>query len=238
VSRASYERLRPVIELTVGYSLILLVIWTPNPIQRVFFWTAFAWIVVTTLALRRAEDELGFGIRRARRAFWIAAAVLATCLVVIGIAEVFGFLHPLFGPKPLPVHLWGYLLWALFQQFALQDFVLLRLLRITGHPMSAVLSAGFLFAVAHLPNPVLTVATLLWGITACFIFLRYRSLYVLAIAHWMLGLCIAVTAPNAINHHMRVGLGYVRYGTPKDSNLAAPALPNTPGAQSGIGGTQ
>jgi hypothetical protein len=29
--------------------------------------------------------------------------------------------------------------------------------------------------------------------------------------HALLGLTIALTAPDSINHHMRVGLGYLRY---------------------------
>jgi len=194
-------------ELGIGYLFILLVIWTPNPAQRVLFWIALFWVVGTSITSRRADYELGFNFRRIRHAIWIVGAVLAACLVVAGIADALGFLHPLFGPKPLPMHLWGYLVWALLQQFMLQDYFLLRLLRITNSAPASVAAAGSLFAIAHIPNPVLTVATLLWGIAACVIFLRYRSLYVLAVAHWMLGLCLAVTAPNGINHHMRVGLG-------------------------------
>ena len=205
-------RSRAAFELVVGYALILCVIWTPNPSQRILFWLSFVFIISTTLASRRNyDDELGFGFQRIRGGLWIIAATVAGCLVALGIAEATHLLHPLFGPKPLPLHVWGYLVWALLQQFILQDFFLLRLLRITHNPASAVLAAGLLFGAAHIPNPVLTVATLLWGTAACFIFLRYRSLYVLAIAHWMLGLCIAVTVPNALNHHMRVGLGYIRY---------------------------
>jgi membrane protease YdiL (CAAX protease family) len=202
---------RPAFELLVGYLLILVVIWTPNPVQRIFFWIAFAWIIGTTLLARHAEQELGFDLRRIRHSLWIVVAVFIACALVVQIAENLHLLHPLFGPKPLQVHLWGYLVWALMQQFILQDYFLLRLLRITGSSIASVLIAAFLFAAAHLPNPVLTIATLLWGTAACFIFLRYRSLYVLAVAHWMFGLCLAITIPNDINRHMRVGLGYIQY---------------------------
>ena len=208
----------------VGYFLILLVIWTPNPAQRILFWVSFAWIIGASLVARRRNEELGFDFRRIRHGLWIIATVLLVCLVMIALADLAGALHPLFGPKPLPLHVWGYLIWALLQQFMLQDYFLLRLLRITGNAMFSVVAAGFLFAAAHLPNPVLTVTTLVWGIAACIIFLRYRSLYVLAVAHWMLGLCIAVTVPNEINHHMRVGLGYIRYHGLSDS-ASLPPLP-------------
>lgn len=230
-------RSRPAIELFIGYFLILLVIWTPNPAQRILFWISFAWIVGASVAARRTDEELGFSFGRVRRGLWIIAAVVVVCLALIALADLAGALHPLFGPKSLPVHVWGYLIWALLQQFMLQDYFLLRLLRITGNALFSVLGAGFLFAAAHLPNPVLTVATLVWGIAACLIFLRYRSLYVLAVAHWMLGLCIAVTVPNEINHHMRVGLGYLRYGQLKDS-ASLPPLPSIRKPFSGKAGQQ
>jgi membrane protease YdiL (CAAX protease family) len=211
VTRTWDLRSRPAFELLVGYVLILLVFWTPNPVQRVFFWTAFAWIIVATLLSRHADQELGFGVRRVRHSLWILGAVFMACVLAVQLAENLHLLHPLFGPKPLQVHVWGYLVWALLQQFILQDYFLLRLLRITESSAASVLIAAFLFAAAHLPNPVLTVATLFWGTAACFIFLRYRSLYVLAVAHWMFGLCLAITVPNDMSRHMRVGLGYIQY---------------------------
>ena len=33
----------------------------------------------------------------------------------------------------------------------------------------------------------------------------------LGIAHGILGLSLALTVPNSLHHHMRVGLGYLRY---------------------------
>jgi len=105
----------------------------------------------------------------------------------------------------------GYIVWSLLQQFMLQDYFLLRLLRLMPGKVAAVGTAAILFASAHIPNPVLMVATLLWGVAACVLFLRYRDLYSLGVAHCLLGICIAVTVPAHIHHGMRVGLGYLRY---------------------------
>jgi membrane protease YdiL (CAAX protease family) len=71
--------------------------------------------------------------------------------------------------------------------------------------------AGTLFAAAHLPNLVLTAATLVWGIVSCALFLRYRNLWALGLAQGLLGLCFAICVPDALHHHLRVGLGYLRY---------------------------
>jgi membrane protease YdiL (CAAX protease family) len=104
----------------------------------------------------------------------------------------------------------GYLLWAFEQQFILQDYFLLRLQRILPK-QSAVVAAAVLFSTAHLPGLVLTMATLAWGNVSCTLFLRYRNLYALGFVHGILGLCLAISVPDAVTHHMMVGLGYLRY---------------------------
>ncbi len=76
---------------------------------------------------------------------------------------------------------------------------------------AAVLVTAGLFALAHLPNPLLTVMTLVWGVAACLAFLRYRNLFTLGMAHAILGVCVAITVPATVQHNMRVGLGYLRY---------------------------
>ena len=71
--------------------------------------------------------------------------------------------------------------------------------------------AAVLFAAAHLPNLPLTAATLFWGAVSCALFRRYHNLYTLGLAQGLLGLCFAVCVPDAMHHHLRVGLGYLRY---------------------------
>jgi len=105
----------------------------------------------------------------------------------------------------------GYLLWAFEQQFILQNYFLPRLLRILPTQFAAVIAAAVLFSTAHLPNLVLAVATLVWGIVSCTLFLSHRNLYALGLVHSMLGLCVAISVPDAVTHHMMVGLGYLHY---------------------------
>ncbi len=92
----------------------------------------------------------------------------------------------------------------------MQDFMLLRLLRFLPEK-AAVAATAVLFALAHLPNPILTPLTLLWGLAACTLFLRYRNLYVLAVVHAILGVTLAITVPANAIHNMRVGRGYLTY---------------------------
>ena len=73
-------------------------------------------------------------------------------------------------------------------------------------PTSAAAFTAGLFAVAHLPNPILTLITLVFGLASCFFFLYYRNLVPLALAHAMLGICIGITIPASMDHNMRVGI--------------------------------
>jgi len=204
-------RVRDVAELIVGYGLILATIWTPNPEQRYLYWMAFAWIAVTAFLRRRETRPNGLGLKGLLPSLWIVAVAAALFLAGIGVALHLHTLHRLYGPLPVAAHLPGYALWALMQQFILQVYVLLRFLRLGLRRGTAIAAATLLFAVAHLPNPVLVPAVLVWGAVSCALYLRYRNLYPLALAHGLLGMCLAVTVPNAINHHMRVGLGYLHY---------------------------
>jgi membrane protease YdiL (CAAX protease family) len=62
-----------------------------------------------------------------------------------------------------------------------------------------------------LPNPLLTLITLVFGLASCLFFLRYRNLWPLAVAHAILGIAIAITIPGPIDHNMRVGIGYLTW---------------------------
>ena len=202
---------RDFFELLVGYGLILLVIWTANPWQRWFYWGSVIWIVLVTAFSFEGWKRLGFRLAGFRRSAWIAAAAALAAAAAIIIA---GKLHTLHSPHGLISFIrrfWGYSIWAFVQQFLLQDFFLLRLLRLLPGKTAAVIVAASLFTIAHLPNPILTPITLIWGLASCMLFLKYRDLYSLALAHAIFGICIAVTIPGRVDHNMRVGLGYLTY---------------------------
>jgi hypothetical protein len=202
---------RGLVEFGVGYALILATIWTVNPWQRLFYWAALAWIVVTTCTQPDPWRTLGIGLTGFARSLWIVGVAMLFAGLAIYVAGRTHTLHRLHGPRPLLAHVWGYLLWAVMQQFLLQVYFLLRLRRFLPGKVAPVIAAAGLFSLAHLPNPVLTPTTLVWGIASCLLFLRYRNIYPLGIAHGILGLCVAVIVPESIQHHMRVGIGYYRY---------------------------
>jgi hypothetical protein len=218
---------RDFLELAVGYLLIMATIWSVNPTQRVLYWLAFGWIIATTWARRESWTALGLGSKGLLPSLWIVAVALILSAAAIFIAWRTHTLHRLHGPTSLPLHGSGYIVWSLMQQFLLQSYFLLRLLRLLPGKVAPVIAATSIFALAHLPNPILTPITFLWGAVSCILFLRYRNIYALGLAHGIMGLCVAITVPNALHHHMRVGLGYLRYH-PRGHDLRPVGSPGSP----------
>jgi membrane protease YdiL (CAAX protease family) len=202
---------RAFVELAVGYVLIMVVIWTPRAWQRPFYLAAVAWIVVATVLSFDGIRAMGLNIRSSLHSFWIVGVALLFALFALLIAARLHTLHLPAAPLQFVKFFWGYAIWAFMQQFLLQDFFLQRLLRLLPSTITAVVAATALFALAHLPNPILTPITVIWGFAACLHFLRYRNLYPLAIAHAILGISVAITVPGPLDHNMRVGLGYLTY---------------------------
>jgi len=207
--RVPASRTRDLIELILGYGGIVGVIWTPEHLQRSLSPFALALTLVVVLARRPSREELGLGRRSLIPSLWILPAAIALAALSMFIAAKIGTLHRLY--KGDFAHISGYVLWTVYQQFLLQDYFMDRLLRLLSNKNVAVILAGTLFALAHLPNLVLTAATLVWGMASCALFRRYRNLWALGLAQGLLGLCFAICVPDALHHHLRVGLGYLRY---------------------------
>jgi membrane protease YdiL (CAAX protease family) len=202
---------RDICELFIGYGLILLVIWVPNPWQRALYWVAAAFIFAVSWRSFQGWTAMGLLWTNLLQSAWIVGLGLASAAIAVATAHHLGTLRPWHGPVELVRRFWGYAIWASLQQFLLQIFFLQRILRLVGSKALAVLLAAGIFSLAHLPNPILTVATLVFGLAACALFLRYRNLYTLAITHAILGISIAICFPGPVTHNMRVGLGYLAY---------------------------
>ena len=200
---------RDFFELMFGYGLIVFVIWMPEYPQKLLSPVALVVTLAIVLARGQTRDELGFGWRGFVPSLWILPAALLVTVVSTALSRHFGMLHTLY--KADFKHVSGYVLWTVYQQFLLNDYFMPRLIRITASERVAVMLAGVLFAAAHLPNLWLTVATLAWGTISTALFLKYRNIYGLGLAQGLLGLTFAVCVPEALSHHLRVGLGYLRY---------------------------
>lgn len=198
-------------QLAVAYGLLEVALWTTPPTQQIFALATAIWIVAVTIANRRSLRELGLGssgFAGALIAIPIAAAV-AGAILLIGWKT--GNLRVLYGPQPALWHSVGYAVWALEQQFILNSFFFLTLEKLLKDSTKALLGATLLFCAAHIPNPVLMATTLLAALFFVSIFRRYRNIYPLGLAHAMLGLSLAVTVPDHVIRHMRVGISFLHF---------------------------
>jgi membrane protease YdiL (CAAX protease family) len=209
--RVGRSRRRDFVELAVGYALILLVIWCPRPYQRWVYWLPVIWVGVCCWLSFESWRAMGWRTVNLVRSAWVVVVALAIAAIAVAVSMKLGTLHAPESATLFVKTYIGYAIWSFVQQFLLVDFFMGRLLRLVSSPKIAVAVTAIIFAAAHIPNPVLAPLTLLWGLAACLIFLEYRNLWSLGMAHAIFGICVAIAVPAHLTHNMRVGLGYWRF---------------------------
>ena len=206
----SVAKSRAAIALRLLFPIALLevALWSPLPLG-VLCGVCAIWYITWQL-WQAASDALSLGLdlRGLLRESWLLGTTLLLASATIAVAYFSGSLHRLWGLQ----HPWhavvAYACWAFLQEFMLQCFCL-RMLRALVSRVSSLLLSGVVFAVAHLPNPSLTFVTFFAGVAFTAIYARKRNLYVVALIHAVLGLTLAVSAPDAWFHGLRVGRSFL-----------------------------
>jgi membrane protease YdiL (CAAX protease family) len=136
------------------------------------------------------------------------AAVIFTIpavLVVLGIGLARGTLH---SPGALIERLAVLILWGGAQQWVLQTVVLREARRHTS-PAISVVFAAFLFAILHLPNPMLTIATFAGALGWCAIYTRHPNIVPLALSHAVGTLALLAAFDDSVTGRLRIGIAYL-----------------------------
>src|SRR6267154_3026860 len=163
-NRGAVLRGRSLLEVALLFVFIQLAIWTPpDPLNLLFILIAAGATVGLAFSGKWGASEMGFARPLAgAMSMLLAGAVLCGLIALIAIPM-----------KPVgPGHLiplrksWQYVIWALQQQFILQSIFFLRLEAMMGS-RRAVVATAFLFGLAHLPNPILTILSFFGGILFC-----------------------------------------------------------------------
>lgn len=192
--------------LTV-FSLIMAYIWQLRYSYRGFWMGILAGVILSHIVRREGADDLGFHRRNLRECLQEFAPVLAfIALAMVAAGLLFRTTRPLSFHDAL--FSWvGYLPWGTFQQYLLNGYFLNRfLVAMPGRPAAAV--SAVLFSGAHSPNWFLMIVTLVTGYVCARIYLRYKNLYFLGIAHATIGFLLLMVVPDSVTRHLVVGPGW------------------------------
>jgi len=203
-------RHRSLLEILIVYTVVEAALWTRSHIQ--VFWIVLAAICVGIMTVRGGRSAAGLGLSKPGRG---SARILVTAFIaamaIIGAGWAAGSMHAFHGRHSPVIGFIVYAAFAFAQEFVLQSFFFVRLESIFPSGRTAVVAAAVLFCLAHLPNPVLLVASFSGALFFCEAFRRYRNLYPIWAAHLLLGLCVAAAVPDSLTHQMKVGAAYLAY---------------------------
>ena len=212
------NRSRPLLRLLFGLALLEAALWAPVWLGVVFGVGALGYMAWQLRRSAATLRSMGLSLSGTARASWPAGIAVALSLAMLGLAYYNGTLHRLWGIRQWWWAVVAYAVWALVQEFMLQAFCL-RMLRAAVSRMSALLLSGAVFALAHLPNPTLTFITFFAGVAFAAIYARSRNLFVVAAIHALLGLTLAVSAPDHWLYGLRVGRGFQQHSASLAANM-------------------
>jgi membrane protease YdiL (CAAX protease family) len=98
--------------------------------------------------------------------------------------------------------------WGGAQQWVLHTVVLREAQQLTT-PKRAIALAASLFALVHLPNPLLTAATLAGALGWCAIYAKHPNVAPLAISHAVGTLALLLAFDDSMTGRLRIGMAYL-----------------------------
>lgn len=168
---------------------------------------AFGLILLSHLAYNESVRDLGFRLDNLLGS--LRSVLFPTLIAVVAIVAVGWYLM---GPPVLErIVRPRYLLlpaWALLQQYALQAYINRRAQIVCGRGFGSILLVAIIFALLHLPNPVLFGLTLMGGFVWAALYQREANLFALAASHTVVSLSLALAMPLNLINGLRVGFKY------------------------------
>jgi len=197
------RRAREILEVAVFFLAVLAYLWflvIPLP------WTGVALLAAIVMSWRRRSqtlESLGLGLNALIGSFRSWALLWVCCaLPFIGLGY-----RSLLSPAALRQGIL-YFAWSAAQLLVFQSMTYVPLRNsLTSRRLAALLS-GIAFALVHAPNPILVPGTLVWGVVACLLFDRCRSVWGLALLQVMLSSMLMWATPQRLHRGFRIGPYY------------------------------
>lgn len=168
---------------------------------------AFALMLLSHHARGETAREIGWRMDN----FFDTVRLLILPVIGMGILiVVIGWLSR--GLRSDKLQIWQWVVWlpvwGLIQQYVLQGFINRRAQIVWGRGARSVLVVACVFALLHLPNPWLSVATFVGGAVWAWVYQRAPNLPALALSHAVLSLVLASSFPASAINSLRVGIRY------------------------------
>jgi membrane protease YdiL (CAAX protease family) len=168
---------------------------------------AFTLMLLSYRARRESLREIGWRLDNFGSALrLLILPMLVVSIVLVGIGLLMKSLR-FDGQQVLEWSLW-LPLWGLMQQYVLQGFINRRAQILFGRGSKSVLLVALIFALLHLPNPWLSVATFAGGLVWAYVYQRAPNLLALGLSHALMSMLLALSLPPATINSLRVGIKY------------------------------
>jgi membrane protease YdiL (CAAX protease family) len=130
--------------------------------------------------------------------------------VLLALGAILGTLHD--RPR-FPASLGRLVVWGGAQQWVLQTVVLREVRRVASR-QAAIIATALVFALVHLPNPLLMIVTFVGAVAWCACFDRYPNVLPLAVSHALGTLAMLYAFNDTITGRLRIGASYLRLVRP------------------------
>lgn len=172
---------------------------------------ALAFIILSQIIKGETLRDMGWRVDNFAEAIVILLVpMLLASLVLVAIGWYFGSLKT--GNLRFDLSLFwtsvGLFAWGMTQQYPLQAFINRRAQVIWGVGNRSVFFVASVFALLHLPNFWLMLATFFGGLLWSFVYQRVPNLWALALSHAAMTAVLVLTVPYTALHGLRVGYNY------------------------------